>query len=139
MKRLSILVVVLACLAAAGRAVSMQDFDIDWYTVDGGGVMWCSGGDFELSGTIGQPDASVVVMSGGDFELVGGFWAGACPAVAGDCDGDGNVDLDDWPAVAGCLGGPGVAYAPDCECADADGDLDVDLEDFAAYQLGFGQ
>jgi hypothetical protein len=50
------------------------DFDLSWYTIDGGGEMWCTGGDFELSGTTGQPDASTTVLTGGDFELTGGFW-----------------------------------------------------------------
>jgi hypothetical protein len=53
------------------------DLAIDWWTVDGGGEMWCTGGDYELSGTIGQADASTVVMAGGDYELTGGFWPGA--------------------------------------------------------------
>lgn len=35
--------------------------------------MRSTGGEFELSGTIGQPDAGK--MSGGDFTLTGGFWA----------------------------------------------------------------
>ncbi len=46
---------------------------IDWFTIDGGGGT-SSGGSFELSGTVGQPDAGV--MTGGDFELAGGFWGG---------------------------------------------------------------
>ena len=54
-----------------------QDYAVDWRTVDGGGEMWCTGGDFELSGTVGQPDAGAV-MTGGDFELAGGFWSGTC-------------------------------------------------------------
>ena len=49
------------------------DYQIDWFTIDGGGQMTSSGGGFDLSATNGQPDAGV--MSGGDFELVGGFWA----------------------------------------------------------------
>jgi hypothetical protein len=61
-------------LAVMFAAVSLPgDFDLDWYTIDGGGEMWSAGGDYELSGTIGQPDASLV-MTGGDFELTGGFW-----------------------------------------------------------------
>ncbi len=52
--------------AAAGG-----DFDVSWYTVDGGGGT-SSGGDFVLRGTIGQPDAGD--LSGGDFTLRGGFW-----------------------------------------------------------------
>ena len=55
------------------------DFEIDWWTVDAGGMMSSTGVDFELSGTIGQPDANTVVLSGGDFELTGGFWFGFAP------------------------------------------------------------
>jgi hypothetical protein len=54
--------------------------------------MWTTGGSYELSGTIGQPDANGVVLTGGGFTLTGGFWAGtaAGPAIRiGDlnCDG----------------------------------------------------
>ena len=34
------------------------------------------GGDYTVSGTIGQPDAGPL-MSGGDYAIVGGFWVGA--------------------------------------------------------------
>jgi hypothetical protein len=40
--------------------------------VDGGGGI-SSGGDYAISGTIGQPDAGT--LSGGDYTLQGGFWA----------------------------------------------------------------
>jgi hypothetical protein len=50
-----------------------QDYSVEWHTVDGGGRMSSSGGSYELSGTIGQPEAGVT--TGGDFELVGGFWS----------------------------------------------------------------
>ena len=63
-------------------AVVADDFDLDWYTIDGGGDMFSTGGEFELSGTIGQPDATTVVMTGGDFELTGGFWAPFAPGPA---------------------------------------------------------
>jgi len=70
----ALVVGVLAVLVGIGvPGAYAQDYTIDWYTVDGGGEMASTGGDFELSGTIGQPDAGV--MTGGDFELVGGFWA----------------------------------------------------------------
>ena len=49
-------------------------FEIPWWTVDAGGVMRSEGGGFELSGTIGQPDAGHATA--GSFELTGGFWAG---------------------------------------------------------------
>ena len=63
-------------LALLGSVISAQPqtFNLDWWTLDGGGDT-SSGGGYSVSGTIGQPDAGV--MSGGSFSLVGGFWAGA--------------------------------------------------------------
>lgn len=46
-------------------------FEIPWFTIDGG-EMTSTGGDFALSGTIGQPDVGELI--GGDFALAGGFW-----------------------------------------------------------------
>lgn len=54
-------------------ATSAQNFSIDWYTIDGGGGT-SAGGNFSLSGTIGQPDAGVT-MTNGTFSLTGGFWS----------------------------------------------------------------
>ncbi len=73
---------------AALTAASAQSFDLSWHTVDGGGATFSTGGDFELGGTIGQPDAGF--MSGGDFELTGGFWAVAVPTCG--CLSDVNND-----------------------------------------------
>jgi hypothetical protein len=53
-------------------ALQAQDFNLDWFTVAGGGGE-SSGGDFELSATIGQPDAGDLL--GGDFAIAGGFWS----------------------------------------------------------------
>ncbi len=76
---------------------SIADYDLSWFTIDGGGDMWTTGGDFELSGTVGQPDAGVV-LTGGGFELVGGFWAlpTTGPAICvGDLNCDGLIDFGD--------------------------------------------
>ena len=62
------LVMIVAC---ATTSVVAQDLNVDWWTVDGGGEMFTTGGDYELSGTIGQPDANATVMAGGDHELAG--------------------------------------------------------------------
>ena len=59
----------------AATVLMADDISLDWWTIDGGGRMRDSGGDFELSGTIGQHDASATVLTGGGFELTGGFWA----------------------------------------------------------------
>ena len=62
---ITVLVVASAALALGGESIS-------WWSVDGGGNT-STGGDFTLSGTIGQPDAGS--MSGGDYAIGGGFWA----------------------------------------------------------------
>jgi subtilisin family serine protease len=46
---------------------------ITWSTIDGGGRQ-SSGGQYKLTGTIGQPDAGY--SAGGSHELLGGFWPG---------------------------------------------------------------
>ena len=122
-------------IVSAGAAV-VGGYSIDWYTVDGGGEMSSSGGSYQLSGTIGQPDASTTAMIGGGFKLTGGFWAAALP-LPGDCDGDGDVDLQDFLAFQTCYTGPGGTIEPGCGCADFDDDGDVDLTDFLAFQTAY--
>lgn len=66
-----------ALLLAAVGTLSAQDYTIDWYTIDSGGVMESTdaGGQWQLSGTIGQWDASEAnEATGGDWKLTGGFW-----------------------------------------------------------------
>ena len=61
---------------------------------------------------------------------------------AGDFDGDGNVDLDDFRAFEDCMAGPQIPPDPPVAgCADAcldafdfDADGDVDLGDFDEFQ-----
>lgn len=74
-----------ACISTAATA---QDFDIHWYTIDGGGISTSTGGDFSLSGTIGQPDAGT--LSNDTFTLDGGFWPGMT-AGGGDCNGSETI------------------------------------------------
>lgn len=50
-----------------------QDYSIDWHKIAGGGGT-STNGQFALSGTIGQPDASGM-MTGGSYSLTGGFWS----------------------------------------------------------------
>ena len=97
------LAMILICMCVT--TVVADDFDIDWWTIDGGGVLLSSGGDFELSGTVGQPDAGA--MTGGDFTITGGFWAGSpspgdtCPA---DVNNDNQVNIDDLFQILGAWG-----------------------------------
>lgn len=66
--------IVAALLTMAGAAVA-QDWSLDWWTIDSGGEMFAEGDLWELSGTIGQWDASLTApQSGGPWELTGGFW-----------------------------------------------------------------
>jgi hypothetical protein len=55
---------------------SGEGFEITNNTIDGGGGL-SSGGDFTVTGTIGQHDATAQVSSRGNFALAGGFWANA--------------------------------------------------------------
>ena len=49
------------------------DYEINWYTIDGGGGT-SSGGQYLVRGTIGQHDAAY--SQGRQYELLGGFWPG---------------------------------------------------------------
>jgi hypothetical protein len=51
----------LAALTIATFApVVADDLDLDWYTIDGGGEMWTTGGDFELTAGFWAPFAARV-------------------------------------------------------------------------------
>jgi predicted outer membrane repeat protein len=49
------------------------DFVISNSTIDNGGGV-SAGGNFMLTGTIGQPDANAQFSSGDNYQLAGGFW-----------------------------------------------------------------
>ena len=88
MKRLIILIPITLVLligistANAQRAndpAALQSgYELSWYTIDGGGTTFSTGGLYSLGGTIGQADAGV--LSGGSYQLNGGFWGGAAIA-----------------------------------------------------------
>jgi hypothetical protein len=121
-------------LVGAGAALA-DEFEISRWSIDGGGIMQSTGGDFELSSSIGQPDAGT--MSGGDFDLTGGFWF---PLATGDCNSDGGVSLWDYSDLEYCLSLSGPEVGPvsgDCRCFDVDRDDDVDLADAAEFQESF--
>lgn len=74
-KYLITMMCVLFLLTLGGTwAWSLDDYDLSWYSINGGGVSGAAGGDFELSGTIGQSNVGQTAMTGGDFSLEGGFW-----------------------------------------------------------------
>ena len=50
---------------------AFAQYSIDWFTVDGGGGT-TSVGAYEISGTIGQPDAGSLIAGG--YVIEGGLW-----------------------------------------------------------------
>lgn len=117
-------------------------FSINKQTIDGGGLVQTTSTNFNLSGTVGQPDADTP-MTSANFTLSGGFWPSAQPKPepaclnGGDFDADGDVDLVDFGQFQLCFTGGMESVTPNCECADFDGDLDADLVDFGEFQLAF--
>ncbi|MGH8024766.1 MAG: hypothetical protein ACRED1_14345, partial [Limisphaerales bacterium] len=83
---------------------SAQNYSIDWHKIAGGGGT-SSGGNYSISGTIGQHDAGGP-MTGGNYSLTGGFWAlisvaqtpGAPPLLITH---SGNMVTIYWQDVAG--------------------------------------
>ncbi|HAO80151.1 MAG TPA: hypothetical protein DCQ92_14505 [Verrucomicrobia subdivision 3 bacterium] len=51
---------------------ALAQYSIDWFTIAGGGTS--TGATYQVSGTIGQPDAGPT-LSGGNYTIDGGFWA----------------------------------------------------------------
>lgn len=112
--------------------VGANDQKIGWYTIDGGGATFSTGGELSFGGTIGQPDAGV--MTGDVFELSGGFRFRVRP---GHCENDGDVDLFGYEEFEACLTGSDGVVTIDCRCFDVDHSGTVDLQDFATMQAGF--
>lgn len=141
-KQFRMMMSLIVSMMSVAHTQAGDGYDLSWHTIDGGGEMGSSGGDFELSGTIGQPDAGPT-LTGGGYSLTGGFWAVTvetatpCGDSAGDMDGDGDVDLVDFGEFQLCFTGGAGTVAAGCECTDFDGDNDADLVDFGAFQLAF--
>ncbi len=60
-------------LGLLAPALHAQTYTIDWYKIARGGGA-STGGTYQVSGTLGQPDASGA-MTGGGYALTGGFWS----------------------------------------------------------------
>ena len=65
-----LLIISLLLVAASANA---QQYSMDWYKISGGGGT-STGATYQVTGTIGQPDAGGA-MSGGSYSLTGGFWS----------------------------------------------------------------
>src|SRR5258706_10446129 len=76
---LSLLLLVIAgVLVGVTSALALAGYNLDWWSVDGGGVTSSVGGVYGVGGNIGQPDAGT--SSGGIYSLAGGFSGGATAA-----------------------------------------------------------
>ena len=71
-----------AASAQGGYQVARSGYDLSWWTADGGGETFSTGGNYSLGGTIGQPDAGLLrstaprAVAGTGYTLAGGFWSG---------------------------------------------------------------
>ena len=59
-------------LLMSSTAGLAQSYSIVWYKISGGGGT-STGGVYNVSGTLGQPEAGAT-MSGGNYSVTGGFW-----------------------------------------------------------------
>ncbi len=74
MKSLRILSFLVILLLLASAVGAQGDYEMTWWSVDGGAATLSQGGGYSLSGTVGQPDGGE--LSGGDYTLGGGVWRG---------------------------------------------------------------
>lgn len=136
--RICWLILVAGILFGVASAQTGGDFNLSWWTIDGGGITFAEGGTMAdnsyvtLGATIGQADASNPLV-GGDFLLTGGFWMRPCFVSNGDVDGNGCVDDADLLTVLFNFGEAGEHQA-DVNCDDIvdDADLLIVLFNFGA-------
>lgn len=74
--------------------------------------------------TFGNPASSSYPSA---IQIIGG--------VAGDDDGDGDVDVYDFLNFPACMTGPGGGLLPGCGVYDFDTDNDVDLVDYSTFAM----
>jgi hypothetical protein len=75
----ALLVLLLMSVVAAKNSrpitAPQADYDLSWWTVDGGGGT-LTNSTYSLSGTVGQAEAGAALENNG-YTLVGGYWYGA--------------------------------------------------------------
>ncbi len=67
-----LLVLLLLGVTSVNTFAQAGGYHIAWWTLDSGGGA-SAFGRYQLTGTIGQPDASTV-LQGGAYRLTGGYW-----------------------------------------------------------------
>ncbi|MGA2172540.1 MAG: hypothetical protein ABSG82_05940 [Sedimentisphaerales bacterium] len=108
----------LSCLLVLMTIVTsaFADYEISRYTINGGGGT-STGGQYKLTGTIGQPDTAY--SKGDSYELLGGFWSDGPLCI---------VDFEQFSIFAGYWLETGSGLP-----ADLNGDGIVNLYDFAKF------
>ena len=82
---------------------AQAQYSLTWNKIAGGGGT-SSGGNYQVNGTIGQPDASGA-LAGGGYSLTGGFWSliSSVPAAGVPSlvitPGGANTVIVSWPAT----------------------------------------
>lgn len=71
---------ILSVTASIAMAQTGGSYTLAWWTVDSGGGQ-SSNGVYTIVGTLGQPEANMV-MGGGSFAVQGGFWPAGAVRVA---------------------------------------------------------
>jgi hypothetical protein len=67
-----LVIAVLLLVASVASAANPGPYDLSWWTVDSSGGS-SSGGDYALTGTLGQAEAGTT-SSGSEYTVAGGFW-----------------------------------------------------------------
>lgn len=128
--------------ATAARAQTNDQYDLTWYSINGGGQTTSTTEGYELGNTIGQVGAEIMV--GADYTLIGGYWAGVCdqPAFVVQPIGETVCQYAGVTFTSSVVGTPDLLYQWRHNGADLPGEtndtltIDVALVDHAGdYEL----
>jgi hypothetical protein len=109
---------IILCMLMIFPSLAFPDYKISWHTIDGGGGT-SSGGQYVVTGTIGQPDAGY--HDEAPYELLGGFWVGGPLCI---------VDLEDFAQFAAYWLEVSCDAGNDyCGGANLDGENGVNIDD----------
>jgi hypothetical protein len=119
---------------ATSTVCATDVFEIAWSTLDGGGGVMLSGDGYELSATVGQPDA-VTELTDGVLSLQGGYWVSGGESgrvfCKPDLNEDGFLDFFDYDAY--------INRYERGFMADYNDDGFVDFFDYDAFVADFGR
>jgi hypothetical protein len=130
-------------LIVASAAISLTatttfaQYTIPWSTTDGGGAR-IAAGQYRLSGTVGQGDATAPRAAANGTTVTGGFWAAPPPACVGDFNSDGLINTLDLTRFLGSFGQTVTPGSPQAN-TDLNNDGVVNVSDLTIFLGRFGQ